>query len=74
MKARDLDKLGVEFGMKGDYEKAIVWFNEAIAIDPMYAPAYNNRGLSLYKLGYFKEAIEDYDEAIRLLPGIAIFA
>ena len=73
MNAHDFDKLGIEFGMKGNYESAIVCFNEALAIDPTYAPAYNNRGLSLYKLEYFKEAIEDYNEAIRLLPNVAIF-
>lgn len=28
--------------------------------------SYNNRGNSKKKLGYYKEAIEDYDEAIRL--------
>jgi tetratricopeptide (TPR) repeat protein len=35
---------------------------------PKDANAYNNRGNSKYNLGRYQEAIEDYNEAIRLDP------
>ncbi len=33
--------------------------------------AYNNRGNAYYDLGKLSQAIEDYDEALRLDPGFA---
>ena len=43
----------------------------AIRLNPDYADAYNNRGISKSNLGHPEAAISDYDEAIRLNPNEA---
>ena len=40
-------------------------------LDPQYAFAYNNRGISHLNLGQFQRAIQDFDEALRLDPQYA---
>ena len=35
---------------------------------PIMQSAYYNRGNAKYSLGLYEEAIQDYDEAIRLKP------
>jgi lipoprotein NlpI len=42
--------------------------NEAVRLDPKYAPAYQNRGLVRSQEGDLDGAIADYNEAIRLDP------
>ena len=39
-------------------------------IDPFTANAYNNRGLVRYKKQDYAGAIEDYDQALRIRPGL----
>lgn len=60
---------------KGASEKAIDAYSRAIGSRPDFAGAYNNRGVSKASLDRLKEAIEDYDEAIReagpASPGLA---
>jgi tetratricopeptide (TPR) repeat protein len=51
---------------KGQYERAIQDYDEAIRLRPNYAKAFNNRGNAYRKLGQNERAIEDYDEAIHL--------
>ena len=54
---------------KGDNDRAIADYTEAIRLDPKYANAYNNRGVSLQAdKGDYDRAIADYNEAIRLDP------
>src|SRR5258708_11163723 len=38
------------------YQEALVAYEQAIRLDPNYAPAYNNKGLALEALGKNKEA------------------
>src|SRR4051812_29003810 len=59
---------GVSHFGKGDYDKAIADYNEAIRLDPKHALAYYNRGLSYAMKGDHDKAIADYNEAIRLDP------
>ena len=57
---------------KGDHDRAIADYTEAIRLDPKYACAYNNRGLAWRAKGDHDRAIADYTEAIRLDPKYAV--
>ena len=56
------------YGDKGDYDRAIADYDEAIRLDPRYAVAYYNRGVAYCDKGDYDRAIADYNEAIRLDP------
>ena len=62
---------GEEMMKKGDYDKAIANYNEAIRLDPKLARAFNNRGFAYYGKREYDKAIADCSEAIRLDPKIA---
>ncbi|MFC2122097.1 tetratricopeptide repeat protein [Bacteroidota bacterium] len=64
-------KQGFDHYEKGEYEKAIEDYSEAIRLYPQDFAAYYNRGLAYSDLEQFERAIEDYDEAIRILPQYA---
>ena len=53
---------------KGEYDRAIADYTEAIRLDPKHAAAFNNRGLAWTAKGEHDRAIADYTEAIRLDP------
>jgi Tfp pilus assembly protein PilF len=50
---------------KGDNDRAIADYNEAIRRDPNSALAFDNRGTAYLKKGDNDRAIADYNEAIR---------
>lgn len=54
-----------------EYDKAIEAYTKAIALNPNYAKAYNNRGLVYDKKGQYDRAIEDFNRAIALNPNYA---
>jgi lipoprotein NlpI len=53
---------------KGEPDRALPDCNQAIVLDPKYAPAYSNRGIAYYAKGDYDHAIADYDQAISLNP------
>jgi tetratricopeptide (TPR) repeat protein len=59
---------GVAWSWKGEYDKAIEDYSEAIRINPEHATAYNNRGVAWSWKGEYDKAIVDCTEAIRLDP------
>jgi tetratricopeptide (TPR) repeat protein len=62
---------GVAAGVKGNYDHAIIAYNEAISFNPKDPMAYNNRGVAYFRNGDNDHAIMDYNESIRLNPKIA---
>ncbi len=62
---------GVYYHEEGNYEQAIGEYTKAIEINPNYAEAYNNRGLSFYNQTKYEQAITDYTKAIELNPKYA---
>jgi lipoprotein NlpI len=54
--------------MKGQLDRAVADFDQAIELRPDYAEAFNDRGIVHSTKGNHGRAIEDYDEAIKLKP------
>jgi tetratricopeptide (TPR) repeat protein len=62
--ARAQNLLGNIAKERGDFEKALSWYNEAITSDDTFAPAYFNRAEVDMALGYYDSAVSDYSSAI----------
>src|ERR1022692_1591202 len=54
--------------VKGDYDKAIQDYNQAISRDPKSARALAGRGAAYLDRGDYDRAIQDFNEALRLNP------
>ena len=63
-------RYGVEAYQRGDLDRAIQDYTEAIALNPDLAEAYNNRGNAYWEKGDHDQAIKDFDRAIVLNPGL----
>jgi tetratricopeptide (TPR) repeat protein len=53
---------------KGEYDRAIEDYDQAIRLNPKHADAFSNRGVAYSRKGDYDRAIENYNEAIRLNP------
>ena len=51
-----------------DFDAAIMHYSAAIALDATNIIAYYNRGLAKNNIGQHRDAIADFNEAIRLEP------
>jgi len=43
----------------GEYDKAVLWYSEALDLIKDIKPLWTNRALAWIKMGYFKKAIKD---------------
>ena len=59
---------GFAYSAKGQHDRAIQDFDQAIKLNPNYAIAFNNRGVAYGAKGQHDRAIQDFDEAIKLNP------
>ena len=67
----DDDKhLGIAEYEKGNYQKAIQYYNKGLEAKPDDPCLFNNRGLAYYGLRKYDEAISDYSKAIELRPDL----
>jgi len=62
---------GIAYSEKGEVERAIEDYTQAIDLNPKFADAYIKRGLAYTKKGEFDKAIADYTKAIELNPDYA---
>lgn len=70
-KAKDYFTLGLYLYKEKKYHRSIRSYTEAIRIDPLFANAYYNRGISRSARGDKQGAIEDYTAALRINPKFA---
>lgn len=57
---------GFTYLKKGDYEKALTDFTNAIELDPKSAFPYSNRGYVYFDLKKYNDAVNDFEKAIKL--------
>jgi tetratricopeptide (TPR) repeat protein len=62
---------GNAYRPKGQHDRAIQDYDQAIKLNPNYALAYNNRGIAYGAKGQHDRAIQDFDQAIKLDPSYA---
>ena len=55
---------------RGDHERAITQLREAIGLKPGYAAAHNNLGIALASQGLIKDAIVEWEAALRVDPNL----
>ncbi len=66
--AEAFNNRGLAYRLKGDLERAIQDYGQAIKIYAKFADAYNNRGVAYDKRGEYDRAIQDYDQSLKLKP------
>jgi tetratricopeptide (TPR) repeat protein len=66
--AADLLAVGDADFDRGDCEAAVAAYTRAIAVDPTYAEAYNNRAYTRMRQQRYELALPDLDRAIELRP------
>jgi tetratricopeptide (TPR) repeat protein len=65
---RSYDNRGYAYSQKGDYDRAVADYDEAIKISPKNAEFYNDRGNAFFGRGDYDQAIADYDQALKIDP------
>jgi tetratricopeptide (TPR) repeat protein len=57
---------------QGNSEMALEFFNKALQIDPMYLPAWNDKGVALLELNDYKQALDCFERVIYLDPEVSM--
>ena len=65
-----LNRQAMEMSGHGNYRNALKIFSQVVHIAPHFARAQYEMGRCLEGLGRFKEAVERYDKAKQLDPGV----
>ncbi len=65
------DSLGGTYMNKGDYRKALQYYDKEIEINPRYPNAFYNRGVARADLRDYQQALADYQKTVELDPGYA---
>jgi tetratricopeptide (TPR) repeat protein len=64
---KEYDK-GVDYLKKEDYKNALKYFDKAVAIDSVFAFAWDNIGVCNRQLGNYEKAVAAYKESLKLEP------
>jgi hypothetical protein len=70
--AEGLYAKGLPFLWKEDYEKALLYFKEAVKRDPRYVNAYFLIGYCNAQLGRYPDALDAYKKAIQIQPDFVL--
>ncbi len=70
-KLQELFEKGNALYEKGQFEEALLYYDQIIELEPECAAAYNNKGSALNELKRYEEALACYDLAIKLDPNYA---
>jgi tetratricopeptide (TPR) repeat protein len=66
--AEAFNNRGIGYRLKGEYDRAIQDYAQAIKLNAKFVVAYNNRGVAHDRKGDYDRAIMDYDQSIKLKP------
>ncbi len=67
-----LNNLGNVYRDRGEYEKAVGLFGQAIALRSDYREAYNNLGVAYHKMGRLEDAIASFKKAMEISPDYTV--
>lgn len=67
-KARELYKMGQKDMENQDFQQSVIHFEAALKIDPLFAFAWDNLGISYRHLNNFDKAIEAYNSSLKVDP------
>jgi tetratricopeptide (TPR) repeat protein len=62
--------LGLDLERQGKFEQALANYDRALALNPGFIEALNNRGVVLEALNRFDDALASYDRALTLSPDL----
>jgi|GraSoiStandDraft_41_1057321.scaffolds.fasta_scaffold202435_2 tetratricopeptide (TPR) repeat protein len=71
--AEAFNNRGMAYRLKGDLDRAIQDYGQAIKLNGKLASLYNNRGVAYDRKGEFDRAIQDYEQAVKLKPSPEAF-
>lgn len=66
--AEEKVKLGNRLLNDGYADQALIFYDQAVDINPHYWPAYLNRGKALLRLGQRRYAMDDFKKTLELNP------
>jgi len=64
---------GLAYRLKGELDRAIQDYGQAIKLNGKLASAYSNRGVAYDRKGEFDHAIADFEQALKLRPSPATY-
>jgi tetratricopeptide (TPR) repeat protein len=71
--AESFSNRALAYRQKGDLDRAVQDYGQAIKLNGKLASIYNNRGVAYDRKGEFDRAIQDYEQAIKLKPSPEAF-
>ena len=61
-------KIGTACLQKGEFDRAIFFFDKSLEVDPVYAEAYEKRGMTYSCKEEYDQAIADFNRALEINP------